>query len=260
MDDLSIRNLRPDPALAGVVTTAIDYTERTGAPVRRTELPLLGAVLHVTLGPEIVVGDEHLGSFAAGLWDGPVVTGHDGAQAGYMLYLDPLGAAGLLRMPVRELTNVSVALEDVLGPLAGELEERLAAARGADERHAIAQRLLARRLAGRPSPPRELRHVVRRLDATHGGARVEALAAEVGWSRRHLTGRFREELGLAPKTVARLARVAHAASLLRAGGDLAGIAYACGYADQPHFNRDVREFTGRTPGELRAAHVEHSAA
>ena len=41
---------------------------------------------------------------------------------------------------------------------------------------------------------------------TGGRLAVEALARELGCSRRHLAGRFREQVGLAPKTVARVLR------------------------------------------------------
>lgn len=245
-----IQELEPDPALQGVIIRAADFHERS-VPLRRSEGPLLGAVLLVSLGPDIEVAGERIGSFAAGLWDRPVTSAHFGEQAGYELYLDLLGAGRLLGVPIAELVNRVVPLDDLLGPFGSELAEQLAAAPDAAARHALAQRLLARRLTEDPSGSPEVRRVLGRLRSSHGAARVEALAAEVGWSSRHLSARFRKEIGLAPKAVARLARAEHAAQLVRDGQSLADVAYAAGYADQPHFNRDFRELVGCAPGEFR---------
>lgn len=247
---LVIHELVPDPELRGVVLRAADFHERS-QPLRRSEGPLVGVVLLVSLGPDIEVAGERIGSFAAGLWDRPVTTGHFGEQAGYQLYLDLLGARRLLGVPIAELANRLVHLDDLLGRFAGELAERLAGAPNAGARHALAQRLLARRLSEDASGSAEIRQVLARLRSSHGAARVETLAAEVGWSSRHLSARFRAEIGLAPKAVARLARAEHAAALLRAGEPLADVGYAAGYSDQSHFNRDFRALVGRSPGEFR---------
>ena len=194
---------------------------------------------------------ERIGSFAAGL------TGSAGdqrplrrEQAGYELYLDLLEARRLLGVPIAELANRLVRLDDLFGSFAGSWPSSSGRLRDAAARHAVAKRLLARRLTEGCASSPELRRVLGRLRASHGTARIEALAAEGGWSRRHLSARFRAEVGLAPKTVARLARAEYAAGLLRAGRPLADVAYAAGYADQPHFNRDFREFVGCPPGEF----------
>ena len=257
---LVIRELEPHPALRGVIRRASDFEERAAGPLRRVEAPLLGIVVVVSLGPDIEVAGERTASFAAGLWDRPVTTGHFGEQRGYELYLDPLGARRLLGVPMVELANRLVRLEDLLGPRARELIERLGEAPDAAARHALAQAVLARRLVeGRPAAP-EVAYALGRLRASHGAVRVEALAAEVGWSRRHLASRFREDVGLAPKAVARLARIEHAVTLVRAGRPLADAAYSAGYADQPHFNREFRALVGCAPGEFRFVQDASSAA
>jgi AraC-like DNA-binding protein len=90
--------------------------------------------------------------------------------------------------------------------------------------------------------------------------RIETLAAEVGWSRRHLAARFREEIGLPPKALSRLIRIEHAAQRVRAGDPLPDIAYAGGYADQSHFSRDFRELVGCTPTEFPFVQDMHAPA
>jgi transcriptional regulator GlxA family with amidase domain len=88
------------------------------------------------------------------------------------------------------------------------------------------------------------------LVATAGTVDVGSLAREVGWSRRHLSERFRQELGLPPKVAARVVRFERARRLLQRPDrpGLADVALACGYYDQAHLNRDWRELAGCAPG------------
>src|SRR5207248_11338621 len=142
---LVIEEFEPAPGLRGVVDRAADFREHA-APGHRLEGPFAGGVLIVSLGPDMEIDGRPTGSFVAAVWDRPTVTGHYGEQAGYQLYLDLVAARRLLGVPGGELANRLVALDDVLGSFATELTERLAAAHDAEERHAIAQRLLTSRL------------------------------------------------------------------------------------------------------------------
>jgi AraC-like DNA-binding protein len=63
---------------------------------------------------------------------------------------------------------------------------------------------------------------------------------------------FRRQFGVTPKTVARVARFQHAVHVLSRPSATFGAAVACGYADQPHFNREFRSMAGVTPTELLA--------
>jgi len=83
---------------------------------------------------------------------------------------------------------------------------------------------------------------------------VANLAAELGWSRRHLGERIRADLGLPPKIVGRILRFDRVKRLLERddGHRLAEIALDCGYYDQAHLNRDFRAFADATPSEFLA--------
>ncbi len=81
---------------------------------------------------------------------------------------------------------------------------------------------------------------------------VAAVAAELGWSQRHLHRMVRRRYGYGIATLARLMRfqrvLAHVDA--HAVGDtltLAGLAASAGYADQAHLARDCRAITGLTP-------------
>ncbi|MDP9429928.1 MAG: helix-turn-helix transcriptional regulator [Actinomycetota bacterium] len=80
--------------------------------------------------------------------------------------------------------------------------------------------------------------------------RIEDVAAHVGWSRRHLTERFRLATGLTPKRAARIARFEAARRMLvdPRRPPLAEIAARCRYADQPHLAREWRALAGCSVG------------
>ena len=78
------------------------------------------------------------------------------------------------------------------------------------------------------------------------------------WRCRHLAARWRRDVGMGPKAVARVLRFQRALGLLREGRPFADVAYDCRYADQPHLNREFRTLGGATPREV--ANVQDAAA
>jgi transcriptional regulator GlxA family with amidase domain len=101
-------------------------------------------------------------------------------------------------------------------------------------------------------PPPEVVEAWRLLVA--GSRTVGEAADEVGWSVRRLSGRFGTELGVSPKTAARLGRFERARRRLQAATDvrLAELAADCGYYDQAHLAREFRELAGVPPSRLLA--------
>jgi len=246
----------PHPALARHVRSLAGWRERADGPVRRAELPGGRIVLVVSLGPTLDVDGRRFGSFVAGLHDAPALTEHAGEGHGIQAYLAPLGARRVLGMPMGELTRQVVDLEDLLGPAAHELAERLAGAPSWASRLALLERAIAERVVRAPPVAPELEWVWRRLSESHGAVPIGSLAAELGWSRRHLAATVSRELGMAPKALARLLRFERAVERLRAGAALADAALDSGYYDQAHFNRDFKAFAGRTPTDYRVTSVQ----
>src|SRR5690606_38297518 len=118
-------------------------------------------------------------------------------------------------VPAAELADTLVPLEDVLGPLGSELLDRMHAAATWDARFAALDEVLGRAMERAPRSHAlavrpEVAETWRRLVAARGLVRVGAVASELGWSRRHLAERFRIEMGLTPKAVARILRFEHA--------------------------------------------------
>jgi AraC-like DNA-binding protein len=255
----------PDPRLSGYVGAYTGYVEQTPGPLRRREVPSTHVTLILSFGPAIGVGGPGAAgapahsrtSFVAGLHDAPVVTEHAGRQHGIEVRLAPLAAGRLLGVPMDALANQVVALEDLLGRDAERLVEALYDAPGWAARFALLDEVIAARLqAGRPPSP-GVAWAWGRLGETHGAVPIGALAAELGWSRRHLGARFREQVGIPPKLLARILRFERVvARLIHAPGERwAEVAYDCGYYDQAHLNRDFRAFAGSTPTAFLATRM-----
>jgi AraC-like DNA-binding protein len=81
---------------------------------------------------------------------------------------------------------------------------------------------------------------------------ISVVAAEIGWSGRHLTDRFRAEIGLRPKEAARVARFDRARRALRPTARLADVAARHGFADQSHLVREFHAFAGCAPSRWLA--------
>jgi AraC-like DNA-binding protein len=260
---------RPALGLSRYIRSYTGYRYSGLAPGLHQGLPSGTVTFIVSMaGPVEMValpGDQApmgLDAFVGGLHLRPATIAHEGWGAGVSIELSPLGSRALLGLPAAPLASLVVDLRDLLGRAADELVDRLVAAATWPARFAVLDEVLGRGLArtaaARAAPP-EVEQAWHMLAASGGRIGVADLAAEVGWSRRHLAARFTSELGVSPKAAARVLRFQRTCALLDRGLGLADAAVAGGYYDQSHMTAEWRELAGSTPArwhddELRDRH------
>ncbi|GEL18530.1 helix-turn-helix domain-containing protein [Pseudonocardia asaccharolytica] len=248
---------RPSPALRDYVTGCIGYRIAPTEPATHQGVPSAHLTLLLCLDGTVELlrmpdPARSPGSFSAmvgGLHNAPAVIAQGPPQTGLQLRLTWRGARALLDAPAGLLAGDVVDLGALLGNRIGPLLDRLATAPSWAERFALLDATLTRlAMRRRREPPPEVGYAWDRLAAAGGMLRIEELAREVGWSRRHLADRFRREIGLAPKAAARVIRFERACDMLRAARRpaLAAVASECGYVDQAHLARDFRDLAGIT--------------
>ncbi|MFI9407231.1 helix-turn-helix domain-containing protein [Nocardia sp. NPDC052316] len=245
------------PAWPGRVpgVTMAGFRSRATSPVELSMVPYPALTVFIDFG------DVFLADTASG------VRMHGGGVVG----LGPAGVRGCGRdvdlLQVRlspvvahavlgassELGGTVIAFDELWHGDAARIREQLHATRSWDERFAIAEAALGRRLGeGRMVHP-EIAFAWARIIKSRGRVRVDRLAEEVGWSRKRLWSRFRAQIGLTPKRAAQLVRFDYAAHRLASGDSAAAVSAESGYVDQSHLYRDARSFAGLTPTALASA-------
>ncbi len=237
---------RADPLIFGTpgAPGVLSYSAHDTTTHQRWTVTPLGAV---TVTVDLTTPDRFglPRSPVNGLHDRPMTAEQAGHAVGVSIGLAPHAAHALFG-PLRELANTTVGLADLLGQDAHRIAEQLAESPTWPARFQLLDRLLTARITRGRHPEPRIRHAWQRLHHTGGRLRIADLADEIGWTRQNLTTRFRDHLGLNPKSAARVLRLHRAATLLPTTPP-ATVAADCGYADQPHLNRDFRALTGITP-------------
>ncbi|UVO51331.1 helix-turn-helix domain-containing protein [Sphingomonas sp. SUN019] len=258
-DRWRIAEVRPAPALAGIVDRYAAWTERTQSFSTRRELASTGGVFIVNLGAplEIVdaLGQSHLFAagegFAGGMAEATSLSRSTGDMAGVHIHLPVPRLAALLGVSIADLGDRVVRLSDLPGAVR-VLGERLAEAADDDARFGLLDRFVTGRAGGMAVDAGV--HAALGMLGRAGPRPVERAADALGWSRKRLARRVRDATGLLPRAVVRLARFERFAEGLATQPDetLAEHAAAAGYADQAHLTRDVRRLAATTPADLRA--------
>ena len=255
-----MRRRLPNPRLQGIVSDICGYREMAPGYLCNVEYASLTVPLVISFAEPFAIGlgrnpgdNDRFASFAAGLFAGPVIIESFGGACCVQVNFTPLGARRFFRLPMSELADSMVVLDDVLGAQGLALRERLGNAPDWATRFDIAEAFVTARIENAAETPLEIAWAYDRIIASGGRARIASIAERLGWSRKHLAGSFSNAIGIGPKTLSRIVRFNRALGLSRQQTvDWADIAADCGYADQAHLVREFRDLAGETPTALSA--------
>lgn len=183
-----------------------------------------------------------------GATSGALRTRAQGPVLVFGMGLTPAGWSAILGVDASLTLNRVLDARALLGEVVAKAAELLALAPTAESMAGVAEPLIRSLLKGRDGATLRF---VREVDAWLAGCSspaIDQLVALTGLSRRQVERRCNALYGAPPKVLARKYRALRAAVQLAEHG-------RCehdGFYDQSHLIREVKQFVGLTPGQIRA--------
>jgi AraC-like DNA-binding protein len=249
----------------------IDYFFYLDGPMtypREKSLPVPSAVLIVNFGGAIQMSSssqsETYSTWTETWWMGPWSMYHIVEWPSHVQQIGvgfkPDGVYPFLRIPISELHNQYVTLDDIWGQYAAEIRERLYVAPTIQARFALLEQILLARLCEEPQGLKTVQYAVGKIAGEGGVLSIQMLTDQIGISQNHLLTQFKQMVGVSPKELAKHYRLK---SVLRSidptqSIDWTRVALQFGYYDLSHLNKDFVAFTGHSPTNyLRLLRQKH---
>ena len=190
----------------------------------------------------------------SGLIDSPVILDCqvDAPTGTIGIEFNPLGAYRFFHLSYGEIKNQILALADLIGNRAEDLQRQLADANLVTRKLQLLQNFLIKQLERTAADP-IYDYCINRIAASKGLVTVAQLEKETGYSSRWLHTKFSERLGTGPKNLSEIIRFGQFYQAFAAGSKLQNLKEQIynHYHDQSHFLRAFKRFTGSTPTDLQ---------
>jgi AraC-like DNA-binding protein len=259
---------RPAPPALRSVVRSLWFHEQ--APVRRYERILPQPVAHLivnlsdpyrllTRGGEWV-GEPFRAAFVSGLQPEYLVIENPDWLWQCGAELEPAGIAALVSAAPADLAARVRDADALIAGSDGWRDALRAADRDPESTLDVLTDLLVAALRPAFEPDPFVTDALARLDADPD-LPIARLASDLGLSHEQLIRRFRDKVGVTPKTYADLARFSHFLNAIPFDSvpTWSELVAATGYHDQPHFIRSFKRYTGYTPSQYLAGVREHGA-
>ncbi|ACU61034.1 AraC family transcriptional regulator [Chitinophaga pinensis] len=167
------------------------------------------------------------------------------------VHFRPTAICSLFGIAGHELANNVTDLDSVCK---NHLSEQLLNATGTAERIALLNNFLKEQWRQHQAVnTAKTQYAIQLLQQGDTTVSLRLLQQQLHITERSLERLFRDQIGLSPKLIARITRFQKAVNALSHPDteSLAAIAYKYDYADQSHFIREFKTFSGTTPQQFR---------
>lgn len=256
MGDLQLDYAVPNERLSHYIT--LFYRFRSDLPVlaetERADRAQIRFVLH-DKGGEYCFPDGHVQQamdvHIVGPTTGPRIVRADHPVEVFGAGIAPCGWAALIGSDASSMVNRLVDARDLFGDRVIEARDALRTAPDLAAMAAIATRLVEELISEKSTDTLDF---VRQVDdwlKARTSPDIAALIDATGLSRRQLERKCKILYGAPPKPLARKYRALRAAVALIIDGESLHDVIDRGFYDQSHLIREIKEFTGLTPRQLK---------
>jgi AraC-like DNA-binding protein len=164
----------------------------------------------------------------------------------------PNGFLPFTTVPIKEMENKAVALDELFGNAGIEIADQILNADSTSRRIELIESFLLKRLIDDDTVNRIVKSTFDTILTAKGQLSVNELSEQINVSRRQLERTFSKAIGLSPKQLSKTVRLQATLNMLlnKKFSKLTELAYENEYYDQAHFIKDFKELTGFTPKEF----------
>jgi AraC-like DNA-binding protein len=156
------------------------------------------------------------------------------------------------RPTMAELADKFVDIQHIWGKTSDEFTERVISASNFQNRIAIIESFLLKLLDSYAKPDVWLDKVIRDIYYNYDSVQLKRKCCEWGISNRQLQRKFKDAVGISPKSFQIVSRFQSVMRrlLLEKKSDYLDVILDNGYFDQSHFIKDFQRFTGEPPSSF----------
>lgn len=162
----------------------------------------------------------------------------------------PWGLAAFSKIPINELNQQVVDVQDVWGEKMTEIEQQIQE-KPSNEAIQLIEHFLCQQLREVSADIWMVKGLLKQIYQHKGNLKIGEMIKQSGLNERSVERKFKKIAGLSPKNFARINRFNYALTLMHYHYEdyhnLTDLAYICGYFDQSHFIKEFRQIMGESP-------------